>query len=238
MIRKGILLFLLFVPVLVWSQGALTGNIYEYSNRSSALEGALVRNLTTKSVAISDKVGRYSISAKVGDLITFGLAGFKTDTVYLINLYPKNIYLPADVNVLNTVNITGVKLSPYLDLKDAEATPARPVDYSKERGGLRLNLGYGKYRRQQAKVQELEEYDTYNEEILRNFSEAYIKKLLKLDGEDLKSFMRLYRPTVNLIKTERPFNYELYIAQSYSSWSKLPPEQRKKSSLLKTKDNP
>lgn len=237
MLKKLIFTLILLVPVFVYAQGVLTGNIFDYTSRSTALEGATVRNLSTKAVALTDKDGMFRLSAKIGDLVSFGLVGFETDTVYLINLFPRNVYLRPQVNQLNTVNIAGAKISPFLDVRDPNAVPARQVDYSKERGGLRLNLGYGRYRKQQAKVQELEEYDQYNEEISRNFSKEFVRKLLKLDSADLRNFMDLYRPSVALVKSERPFNYELYIAQCYSSWLKLPPEQRRLQSPLKMKDN-
>lgn len=235
--KKVFLLFILLIPIVVSAQSVLTGNIFDYANRAVSLEGATVRNLTTKTVSLSDKDGHFVIGAKIGDLVSFGMVGYQIDTVYLINVFPKNVYLRALVNNLNTVNITGAKLSRFLDLKDPNAMPSRQVDYSKERGGLRLNLGYNKFKRQQAKVQELEEYDQYNEEISRTFTEAFVKKLLKLDGADLKNFMEMYRPAVYQVKAERPFNYELYTAQCYSIWIKLPADQRKLPSLLKTKGN-
>lgn len=237
MFKKVFLSFLLVIPILVSAQSVLTGNIFDYTSRSVLLEGAIVKNITTKTIILTDKDGHFVLSAKVGDLVSFGMVGYQTDTVYLTNLFPRNIYLRVLVNNLNTVNIVGAKISPYLDLKDPYAMPARQVDYSKERGGLRLNLGYGKFKRQQQKVQELEEYDQYNEEISKNFTADFVKKLLKIDGEDLKNFMEMYRPTVAQIKSERPFNYELYTAQCYSAWKKLPTGQKKLPSLLKAKGN-
>jgi hypothetical protein len=237
MLKKVFFLLIVFIPVVASAQNVLTGNIFDYANRSISLEGATVKNLTSKAVTLTNKDGHFVLSAKNGDLVSFGMVGYQTDTVYLINLFPKNVYLRVSVNNLNAVNITGAKLSRFLDLKDPNAVPSRQVDYSKERGGLRLNLGYGKLKREREKVSELEEYDQFNEEISRNFTEAFVKKLLKIDSADLKNFMEMYRPTVAQVKSERPFNYELYTAQSYSVWMKLPPEQRKLPSLLKKKEN-
>ncbi|MCY1515289.1 hypothetical protein D9M68_498690 [compost metagenome] len=163
------------------------------------------------------------------------MMGYEADTVYLTHLFPRNIYLRMVVNNLNAVNITTTKLSPYLDARDPNAAPARRFDTSKEMGGIRLNLGYGKFRREQQKMQELEEDDQYNDEIIHSFTEEFVKKLLRIEGEDLKNFMQMYRPSVALVKSERPFNYEFYTAKSYSEWMRLPPEQRKMPSLLKKK---
>ncbi len=237
MLRKVWFLFLLLIPTIISAQGVLTGNIFDNSDRSVLLEGAIVKNLTSKAISLTDKDGHFVIPAKAGDLVSFGMVGYQIDTVYLTNLFPKNVYLRVLVNNLNTVNITGTKISPYLELKDPNAMPARQLEYSKESGGIRLALGYNKFKRQQAKVQELEEYDQYNEEITKNFSVPFVKKLLKIDGNELKDFMEMFRPTVNQIKAERPFNYEFYTATSYSVWLKLPIDQRKLPSLLKLKEN-
>lgn len=236
MVRRVFLLFLLLIPTLVGAQSVLTGNIFDNTNRSILLEGSTVKNLTSKALTLTDKDGHFILPAKAGDLVSFGLVGYHIDTIYLTNVFPRNVYLRAMITNLNTVNVTGVKLSPFLDVKDPYAMPSRSVEYSKEKGGLRLNLGYNKFRREQQKVQELEEYDQFNEEISKNFSVEFVKKLLKIDGSDLKDFMEMYRPTVNLIKSERPFNYELYTAQSYSTWMKLPADQKKLPSLLKPKN--
>lgn len=233
MLRKILVLFLFLAPALSQAQTALTGNIFDYSNRSISLEGVTVKNLTSKALTLTNKDGHFAIPAKIGDLVSFGMVGYQTDTVYLINLFPKNVYLRAAVNNLNTVNITGTKVSPYLDVKDPNAMPDRQVDYSKERGGIRLTLGHNKFRKQQAKIRELEEYDELNQEISKNFTPEFVKNLLKIDSAELKNFMQLYRPTVAQVRAERPFNYAYYTATAYRAWLKLPADQKKLPSLLK-----
>lgn len=236
---KQLLFCLLFViPIHLLAQNnTLTGNVYDFDNRTINLEGATIKNLNTKSVALADKDGHFVISAKIGDLVAFGMVGYHTDTVYLTSLFPKNVYLRSQTTELKAVDIASAKVSPYLTTKDPNAMPARRVDYSKERGGLRLSLGYGKYRRQQAKIQELEERDEYLEEINKNFNEEAIRSLVKFEGPDIKDFIQLYRPTVEQVKADRPFNYTLHIARSYRSWMLLPEDQRKLPPLPKLKAN-
>ncbi|WP_152969622.1 hypothetical protein [Pedobacter sp. Hv1] len=233
MLKKLLLLFLLVLPTIVFAQTALTGNIFDNENRTNLLQGVAVKNLSNKSFVLTDKDGHFAIAAKVGDLISFGMAGFETDTVYLINLFPRNVYLRVQVTSLNAVNVTAAKISPYLNFKDPNAVAARGVDYSKDRGGLRLNLGYGKYRREQAKLQALIEDEKYQEEINKNFNAEYVKNLIKFEGEDLKNFIAMFRPTVEQVKADRPFNYSFYTVKAYHAWLKLPPSQRKLPPLVK-----
>ena len=50
---------------------------------------------------------------------------------------------------------------------------------------------------------------------------------------NIKDFIDMYRPTVEQVKAERPFKYDYYISNAYSTWLKLPEDQRKLPSLLK-----
>lgn len=237
MLKKLSLLALLLLPFILQAQTFMTGNVFDNEQRSTALQGVAVRNLTTKAVVVTDKDGHYAIPAKMGDLLTYALVGYQTDTIYLVNLFPKNNYLRMAINTLNPVNITTTKVSPFLDTKDPDATPARRVDYSKNRGGLRLGLGYGKWRRQQEKEQKLEEAADINEEISKNFNKEVIQKLVKYKGKDLDDYIGMYRPTIDQVKAEKPFNYTLYIATTFSEWQKLPAEARKLPPLPKLKTN-
>lgn len=235
MLKKLFIFLILTSPFHLFAQNALTGNVFDNDLRSLTIEGATIKNLTTNAVALSNKDGHFAINAKIGDLITIGFSGYETDTVYLIKLFPKNIYLRAKVNQLNTVNITTTKLSPYLDLKDPDAMPSRAIDYDKSRGGIRLNLGYGKFRKDQAKLQDLMEDERFQAEITANFNEETVKKAVKFEGKEIRDFLDMFRPTVNQIKEDRPFNYEFYIIRAYNSWIKLPLDQRKLPALPKIK---
>ncbi len=238
MLKKLFFLMLMLSPVYAFCQETyMTGNVFDNENRKQALQGVAVRNLSSKTVVLTNSDGHFAIPAKKGDLLSYSLVGYEVDTVYLVNLFAKNVYLRSAINNLETVNITATKVSPYLDTKDAEAMPARQVDYSKDRGGLRLNLGYGKHRRQQAKIQELEAESDLIEEINKNFNKEVIQKLVNYKGDDLRDYIDLYKPTLLQVKEDRPFNYTYHIATTFSEWQKLPAEARKLPPLPKLKNN-
>ena len=69
----------------------------------------------SKALVFTDKDGHFAIPAKTGDLISYGMVGYEIDTVYLVNLFPKNVYLRAAINNLNPVNIISSKVSPFLN---------------------------------------------------------------------------------------------------------------------------
>ena len=96
----------------------------------------------------------------------FTLVGYHIDTLYLTDLKPKTIYLPANSKSLKEVEIVETKLSPYLDLSNPtnareskRINPDQVKGNNDKAGGLQFALGYGKYRREQEKIKRLEERD-------------------------------------------------------------------------------
>ncbi|MFC3562060.1 hypothetical protein [Pedobacter jamesrossensis] len=233
---KLIIILLLAFPFCTLAQTVTTGAIYDFSKKTISLPGVTVRNLNTKKITSANAAGKFTITANTGDLLEFSLVGYRTDTLYLTSLLPKTIYMVDKINALNDVDIKGVKINKSILSPDplAEKYTLLGTGGNLERkkmtdkvGGLNLNLGYGKYKRQQRKEAELEERDKYLAEIDDNFNERTINNLLKLEGEDLKNFMIIYRPSVLKIQEERPFRYSYYIVQSYHAWLKLSPKERK-----------
>jgi hypothetical protein len=235
MVNKLFLILILFLPVGLVAQTVLSGTVYDFENKEFPLQQVAIRNLSNNQVAVTKASGQFTIPAKKGDLITFALVGYHVDTLYLVDLKPKTIYLPRNSTGLKEVEIVSAKISPYLDLSNPNAQPSRRVSTDglegkgnfDRAGGVKFALGYGKYRREQEKVQRLEARDEIETEINANFNEQTVNELIKLEGEELKEFMAIYRPTVAQVSADRPFNYSYYIAQAHQAWLKLTPAQRK-----------
>lgn len=244
---KLIIFILLALPVGVIAQTVTTGTVFDYSKKTISLPGVSVRNLNSKKTTSTNREGKYTIAATIGDLIEFSAVGYHTDTLYLTNLLNRTIYLPVKSNSLADVDVRGVRMNSQItDAKDPLAEKYTLLstggNLNRKRmtdkvGGLGLNLGYGKYKRQQRKEAELEDKDMYQEEIDMNFSEKAITDLTKLQGEELKSFMIIYRPSVEQVKAERPYKYSYYISRAFVAWQKLTPEQKKLQDLPKLKVN-
>jgi len=243
---KNLLLFLLFAaPCTLLAQNSVSGTVYDFDNNTFPLQNVRVKNLSNNQLTLTKAAGQFTISARMGDLLEFSLMGYHTDTLYLINLLPKTIYLPGNSTALKEVEIVGAKINPSILSPDPQARPYKRFTpdglqgkgNNDRAGGLLFNLGYGKYKRQQEKIRLLEERDRFQNEINTIFTEEYVSDLVKLKGQDLKDFMSLYRPPEELVKSERPFNYAMYTIKAYHTWLKLPPEQRKVSTMPVLKAN-
>jgi hypothetical protein len=244
MYKKLLLVFILFVPISMFAQ-QITGRVYDLDNKTIPLQDVNVKNLNNSQTAKTRAGGQFSLPARSGDLLVFSFPGYHTDTLFLIDLSPKVVYLPGNSTALNEVKVVGAKINPLVFAPDPEAQEFKRIrtdglrgkNNNDRAGGLKFNLGYGKYRREQEKIRLLEERDKYETEINQVFTEAYVSDLVKLKGQDLKDFMSLYRPTAVLVKAERPFNYDYYTVQAYHQWLKLPEWQRKLPPVPKLKSN-
>ncbi len=244
---KLIILLLLALPIGVFAQNITTGTVFDFSKKNLSLPGVSIRNLNSKKSTSTNKDGKYTISANIGDLLEFSAVGYHTDTLYLTNLLNRTIYLPVKTNNLKDVDIKAVRMNSQItDAKDPLAEKYTLLstggNLNRKRmtdkvGGLSLNLGYGKYKRQQRKEADLEEKEMYQDEIDENFTPRAITELTKLEGEELKNFMIIYRPSIEAVKGERPFRYAFYISLAFAAWNKLTPQERKLQDLPKLKAN-
>ncbi|GGH16960.1 hypothetical protein GCM10007422_40020 [Pedobacter zeae] len=230
-----------------FAQTVTTGTVFDFTKKTLSIPGVSVRNLNSKKVTSTNKDGKYTIAANIGDLLEFSAVGYHTDTLYLTNLLNRTIYLPVKTNNLNDVEVSAVRMNSQItDAKDPLAEKYTLLstggNLNRKRmtdkvGGLGLNLGYGKYKRQQRKEADLKEKEMYQQEIDENFTPKAITDLTKLEGEELKNFMIIYRPSIEAVKGERPFRYTFYISRAFVAWKKLSPQERKLQDLPKLKAN-
>jgi hypothetical protein len=237
MIMKKLIILLLFVlPIKMLAQTSITGRVLDFENKLP-LAQVTIQNQNNKQTTKTAASGQFSLRASQGDVLTFSLNGYHTDTLYLTSLRPLAVYLPNSSISLNEVRIQSANVSPYLDVENINAgiKPTRRVEgddlagkkNNDRAGGVILNLGFDKMKDQREKEQRLTANEGYENEIRLNFNETTVGNLVKLKGQELKDFITIYQPSVERVRDEAPFNYTLYIAQAYQAWLKLPPAQRK-----------
>lgn len=233
MFKRLIIVISLLFPLYTFAQTGITGGVFDQENKSFPLQKVLVRNLNNQKVVITGAAGQFTIQASKGDLLEFSLPGYHTDTLYLTSLVSKTIYLPSQSNALKEVKIQSTKVSSDLRLKDPNArgfsrvSGIQPKGNIGRAGGLGISIDGNRAKKEKAKVEALELKSAYETEINQYFNEEHVGNLIKLKGQELKDFINFYRPTVERVKSDDPFNYDFYIAQAYQSWLKLPPDQRK-----------
>ena len=232
MFKRLIIVVSLLLPLYTFAQTGITGGVFDQENKSFPLQKVQVRNLNNQKVVFTGAAGQFTIQANKGDLLEFSLQGYHVDTLYLANMISKTIYLPTLSTALKEVSIQSTRVSADLKAKDAargfsRVSGIQPKGNIGRAGGIGISLDGNRARKQIEKVNALELKAAYETEISQYFNEEHVSGLIKIQGQELKDFINYYRPTVERVKSDDPFNYDFYIAQAYQAWLKLPPDQRR-----------
>jgi hypothetical protein len=232
---RWILFFsLFFFTSIAFSQTRLKGQVFENHTRIS-LADILVENLTNKQSLLTNSKGRFNIPAKAGDMLRFKSFAYQTDTLVIISMREKEVFLEPKKNELSQVNITTTETSNFNTYYDPQFHGQTAV-YHRDRkgnldGGLTLRFWYWKKdEHKKAKLkQKLKDFDTMDK-IAIIFASKNLSRYVPLTGTDMDNFIALYTPNVKEY-TRNNFNLAAYLNACYKKYSALPQDKRKPDSL-------
>lgn len=224
------------------AQTVFSGRIFENKTRIT-LRGVIIQNLTNKLRAISDESGRFSIAAKVGDLLVLKQFAYQPDTLLLTDMHSREIFMEPQRTVLNQVTVTDSSTHTAAAAKnmilpyDPEFHGQTIVYHRDEKqqydGGIIIRLHYFKGdERKKKEAQKKEEERILSNEISTIFTADNISHYLPLSGKDLDNFLLLYTPTFKEYN-KKEFNLLAYLDTSYKAWQNLSPEERKAGQIFK-----
>ncbi|MFD0748742.1 hypothetical protein ACFQZS_01225 [Mucilaginibacter calamicampi] len=218
----GALLLLLSVSA-AYAQDYLKGKVID-SGTDKGLSDVFIKNVTKNKITISEADGKFEIQGSVGNLLIFSSSGYLSDTLVVIDAQSLNIRLKVNPALLKEVNINSSKSFdphteyPEIYTKSKVYILSPSTIFSKEaKNARRLK----KYFAQEEKEREID----------RAFSIAYVSSLIPIRGNELQTFMAMYRPTYDFIQRTSGPTLAAYINDSYIRYKALTPEQRKQSSL-------
>ncbi|WP_259071652.1 hypothetical protein HDF24_22665 [Mucilaginibacter sp. X4EP1] len=222
------------------AQTVFNGRVLEDKTRLS-LRSVIVENLSSKLRAITGDDGRFSIAAKVGDLLVFKKFSYAPDTLLLTDMHDREIFLQLQTTMLKDVTIrdssgrTGIaeKNMTYYDPQYHGQLVVPHLDRNKmEDGGAVFRIHYfTKDDKDKKKAAEKEEVREVNEEIIKTFSADNIGKYVPLKGKDMDNFILLYIPDVKVYNS-KDFNLLSYLNDCYQKWLKLSDDERKAGQLF------
>jgi hypothetical protein len=224
---RHVCLFLFYYGISVngIAQTTCTGVVLEYGNLTK-LSSVHVQNLANKETAFSDNSGKFVIKASVNDVIVFSHPGYISDTLFLINLDVKRIYLLPQPFHLNTVTIVDRAFDPRRDYPEAYVRG----DWLKlpAGGGITFSPSrlLGKKGRDARHLKRRLEREVIERQIDTLFSKKLVSGFIPLKGRELEDFMSIYRPTLGFLKNASPQDLLLYINDCYKRYKRLPAEQR------------
>lgn len=230
MLKHYLLLFIFcFTTLMTFGQVNVKGRVFEVKTRIT-LADIQVQNLTTHQITRSDEKGRFSITAKTGDLLVFNGFAYNADTLLVANMHEQEVFLVPHQNFLDEVKVT-TDSTKKLNTYDPEFH-GQTMIYQRDpktgyyKGGVILRLWWWKKdehkrERLEKKLKEQREQDEVN----KVFTPATVGKYVPLKGRDMDDFILLYTPDIK-VYYHNDFNLAAYLNDCYAKYLKLPEHKR------------
>jgi hypothetical protein len=225
---------LLLVFATAQSQVRVSGRVYDVT-KYRPLEAVSV--MTSNGMGtVSDSLGYFSIIVRETDSIWFSYLNRPTPK-YPVKTIPnlQNFEISLHVNSTELKEVRVMPRNYRLDSIQNRQDYAKAFNFQKPGVGSSLDVASGgvgldldefisifKFRRNKRMVQFRnrllqEEEDRF---IDHRFSRALIIKLTQLRGEQLDTFVRVYRPTIDFIETSTDYELQDYIKKSFSHFQR------------------
>jgi len=206
------------------AQDVLKGSIVELGT-DTKLSNVFIHNTNNKQLTLADKDGKFAIRAATGNLIVFDSPGYMSDTLYVVDMKPIKIELKSMAISLRQVNISAKRSDfnpeaeyPEVYAKSKVYVMSPSTWFSKEGKDARRLKHYFATEAQERHVDEV-------------YSVAYVGSIVPLKGQELDTFMAMYRPTYAFLRNNNGPSLVAYINDSYKRYQALPPEKRVPPSL-------
>lgn len=215
-----ILFAILFCLIITTSYAqTLRGTVTETGTRIK-LQDVFVKNTANKQLALSDKNGKFEIPAEVGNLLIFSSPGYVSDTLYVVDMKPKDIQLALQSIALREVNVKA----------NAKFDPRSEYPEVYERSKVYVmspSSWFGKSGKDARRLKHYFKHEAEERSVDSAFSRAYVGSLVPLKGDQLEDFMTMFRPTYAFLRNNQGESMAVYVNDSYKKWMALPPEKRK-----------
>jgi hypothetical protein len=243
-----LLLFLilgLFIVNISYAQDKISGRIFEHKT-TVALFGIKVENLKTHNTAVSDSTGRFSISANVGDYISFSGFAYQIDTVYIASLKYLEVSLEPKQNMLKEVKVmnTETKLGNLTAPPPPAPLGGQTVRYQtdgagNETGGLKIMLfDSNSNEKKKERDHKIAADEDKHLEIYNIFKPKNLKNYVPItDTTEMDNFIILYTPDIATYYSSE-FNLTVYLNDCYQKFLDIPEADRRSPTYLRlvTKD--
>ncbi|TSD63468.1 hypothetical protein FFF34_017915 [Inquilinus sp. KBS0705] len=239
MLRYLLVIIFIISSTICFAQSSIKGRVFENKTRI-ALADVLIENLNTKQSLLADKKGMFTIGAKIGDLLVFKNFAYQTDTLVVIDMREKEVFLEPKQNFLNevTVRTTDADTKGIENYYDPQFHN-QPVVYHRNSrtkeydGGITIRLRYWKKdEKKKARLEKLlKKFDTMDE-IASVFVPKNIGSYVPLTGAELDNFISLYTPTPEVYSSKK-FNLLDYLNDCYKKYEALPLDKRQLPKLVK-----
>lgn len=191
------------------------------------LNGAIVKNISTKKVTISDVKGNFKINAVKGDTLTISLFFYKADTLVVNGQAFLAITLQPLTHLLSEVLINSNRLSPLAQLKKNQEDYKQIYrignnsrvfsvsgDYRHMGVGLNIDALYSNFSKEGKAARRLQQVfvNQYHNDMVDNrFTKNLVSRITGYQGGELEDFMADNRPSYAFIESATDYDLIQFI---------------------------
>jgi hypothetical protein len=218
--KRCLLIFVICLTAgLANAQSSLKGTVLE-NGSNIKLTNVFIKDNANKQLAITDSKGNFDIKTEPGHIIIFDSPGYTSDTLYVVDMSAKKIYLELKTVALREVSITSSKATfdPHKEYPDVYEKSKLYV--------LSPTTWFGKENRDARKMKKYFQTEAEDRKVDEVFTRTYVGSIVPLKGQDLDDFMTMYRPSYAFVKSNDKESMAAYINDSYKKYQALPPEKQ------------
>jgi hypothetical protein len=213
------LILLVITATIVRAQAPLKGTVEE-AGKNLRLSNVFIKDVNNNQLTLTDNNGNFEIKAETGHTLIFNSPGYVNDTLYVIDMQPKQIKLEILTIALREVKVRASRLG-------FDPRKEYPEIYQKSKVYvLSPSSWFGKESKDARRLKRFFAIDAQQRKVDEVFNSAYVASLIPLRGQDLEDFMTLYRPSYAFVKSNGGQSLAVYINDSYKKFILLPPDKR------------
>lgn len=194
-----------------------------------------VLNIRTNKRALTNNFGVFIIEASIGDSLSFSKTGYGPVKTAIFTQEDILIEMQAGLSI-ETVVVS--RMSKEAEMRDMLDDYRKKGVYNNGKNTVGTYLGspatalynlFGRDAKNAKRFAKLMDRELEESKVDRVFNKSSVAELTQLEGDELQSFMDLYRPNFRMVEHWGQYDFMNYVKTSFDSWEK---NGRPKSSRL------
>lgn len=193
---------------------------------SARLADVNVTNLRTKRRAQTNTFGVFIIEASVGDSLSLSKTGYGPVKTILNTTEDILIEMQAGLEI-ETVVVN--RMSKEAEMRDMLDDYRKKGVYNGGKNTVGTYLGspatalynlFGRDAKNAKRFSKLMDRELEATKVDRVFNKTTVSSVVDLEGDELQSFMDIYRPSYNMVKNWGQYDFMHYVKRSFEAWEK------------------
>ncbi len=223
----SLMLLLLTVTPSTYAQQSIgVSGIVVEKGGNARLSDVNVINLRTKKRAQTNTFGVFIIEASVGDSLSLTKTGYGPIKTVLQTAEDILIEMQAGLTI-ETVVVS--RMSKEAEMRDMLDDYRKKGVYNGGKNTVGTYLGspatalynlFGRDAKNAKRFANLMDRELEEGHVDRVFNKTTVRSVIDLDGDELQSFMDMYRPSYSMVRNWGQYDFMHYVKRSFEAWDK------------------